>query len=153
DESKMPACATSCSSATLFCFLAHLLTTMPSGEGPWLGCLGKQTFDVLAVLPVYRSSYHYRSPRAGQAHLIERIKERSPPPACATAIIAPICCCAEKNGGNAKTRRNASFPHRDERDRPDEAQLSIKNLIVRTALWHKDVDTLIRYRLGTKLAR
>jgi putative transposase len=30
---------------------------------------------LLWALPVYRSTYHYRSRRAGQAHLIERIRE------------------------------------------------------------------------------
>ena len=46
------------------------------------------------ALPVDRSTYHYRSRRAGQAQLTERIKEIA-----ATrveAIGAFMCCCAVK---------------------------------------------------------
>jgi putative transposase len=50
------------------------------------------------ALPVERSTYHYRSRRAGQAQLTVRIKELGQP-ACAMAIGAFMCCCAVTAGG------------------------------------------------------
>src|SRR5271166_4608466 len=56
------------------------------------------------ALPVDRSTYHYRSRRAGQAQLIERIKEMAARPACAmlsahpgaAAAGASRCCCGRR---------------------------------------------------------
>ena len=49
------------------------------------------------ALPVDRSTYHYRSKRAGQAPLSKRIK-RSPRPGCATAFGAFTYCFGGKAG-------------------------------------------------------
>jgi hypothetical protein len=54
------------------------------------------------ALPVERSTYHYRSRRAGQAHLSERIR-RSPPPESATATVVSMCYCVGKGGASTRS--------------------------------------------------
>jgi putative transposase len=58
------------------------------------------------VLLVDTSTYHYKSRRAGQAGLEQRIK-RFAKPACAMAIGAFMCCCVARVSRSTRRRRGA----------------------------------------------